>query len=85
MSKLLESLWYDYISQESARSDELNAVSEKIAQSRDFLLGDLNNEQKSALMEYENCLNQLHAVCEKDAFVRGVRFAVQFLGDAVYG
>lgn len=85
MPKLLESLWYNYISQESVRTDELNAVSEKISHSREFLMGDLNNTQKEALLEYEDCLNELHAVCEKDAFVRGIRFAVRFLLDAVSG
>ena len=78
MPNLLESLWYNYISQESVRTDELNAVSEKISRSREFLMGDLNNEQKEALLEYEDCLNQSCAVTEKEAFLSGVRFTAQF-------
>ncbi|MBQ2726269.1 MAG: hypothetical protein IJF78_11235 [Clostridia bacterium] len=86
MNKLLESLWYDYISQEPGRlSDELRAVRCELRVKEDALFGELNNTQKSALLEYEDCLNELHAVCEKDAFVRGIRFAVRFLLDAVSG
>ncbi len=64
MNKLLESLWYNYISQEPWEPDgEMRAVRAQLSLNRDALLGDLNNTQKTALLEYEDCLNRLHAVC----------------------
>ena len=84
MSKLLESIWYDYISQQPAElSQEMRALREELNRSNDLLWGDLNNTQKEEFLEFESCMNRMTGAAEKDAFVRGVRFAVTFLLSAV--
>ncbi|MBQ8370108.1 MAG: DUF3618 domain-containing protein [Clostridia bacterium] len=80
MSKLLESIWYDYVSQQPAEvSAEMQALREELGRTSDALWGDLSNTQKEAFLAFESCMNSMSGVSEKDAFVRGVRFAVMFL------
>ena len=85
MNKLLESIWYDYAVHNMRQTGEMKAVSERLSRSREVLMGELNSWQKSALFEFEENLNELHAVYEKEAFVRGVRFAVGIFLDSVHG
>ena len=66
MSKLLESIWYDYISQQPAElSQEMRALREELNRSNDLLWGDLNNTQKEEFLEFESCMNRMTGAAEK--------------------
>ena len=34
---------------------------------------------------YDNCLNEISDICERKAFIKGIRFATQYLIEAIYG
>lgn len=84
MKKLLEDLWYSYEMQSTVKqSEEEEALMELIVLHEEKLHASLNAEQLEQLKKYEDCVDGLHDIAEKVAFVKGVRFAAAFLTEAL--
>lgn len=85
MNKTLEDLWYSYqtenpndpVSEKKHLAAALNSAGQR-------LRADLTDEQKEALENYEECLNEIGGIAEREAFIKGVRFATKFLIEAMY-
>lgn len=45
----------------------------------------LTEEQVEELEKYKDCLDEMGNIAERNAFVKGVRFAAVFLIEALYG
>lgn len=85
MTGTLEDVWDSWLEAEtgaacSAQAKELLA---KVIQEKDSFLNLLDEKQKDALQAYDDCQNALSAVYEKQAFIKGVRFATGYLLDAL--
>ena len=85
MKRILEDLWYSYQMENAVKfGKEEKEMAKKISIAEDALQKSLNDEQKVALKIYEDCLDEISDACEKKAFVKGIRFAVGFLLEALY-
>ena len=85
MKRILEDLWYSYQMENAVKfGKEEKEMAKKISIAEETLQKSLNDEQKAALKAYEDCLDEISGACEKKAFVKGIRFVVAFLLEALY-
>lgn len=86
MKSLLEKLWDFHLSDQSLETDPDNIIMvEKIADTLDQLLAELNDNQRKLFHTYNDLQNEYHARTEQNAFVDGIHFAAEFLTEAVRG
>ena len=84
MKNLIEDLWFSYfIEERTVISDSDRIIVNSSKQKRDKIYNALNNEQKNDFDDYEENSNNICNIYEKEAFVKGVRFAVEFLFGAI--
>ena len=72
--KILDELWYGNIApfEQSARGDKRFAELLKLLnQNREELSGALTDKQKETLEKYEETMNEMYSVSERDAFSYG--------------
>ena len=80
MNRILEELWYTYQigilaeqkPEEREALDDFVLLQEKLRES-------LTEEQKAIYDNYEICAIKSNCISEKEAFIKGVRFATQYL------
>ena len=53
-----------------------------MARNRDELEETLTEKQKEALEKFEENLNEMHGIAERDAFSHGFRLGVQLMAEA---
>ena len=86
MKNLLEDLWFSYLIEErTVLSDSDRIIVQSSNGKRDKIYNTLNQEQKKDFDDYEVNSNDICNIYEKEAFIKGVRFAVQFLSGATQG
>ena len=86
MHTLLEKLWDFHLSDQSLETDPDKIIMvEKIADTLDQLLAELNDNQRKLFHTYNDLQNEYHARTEQNAFVDGIHFATEFLTEAVRG
>lgn len=84
MTNLLEDLWYSYQSENTDDTkNEKTHLSLAAISSEEKLRSQMTDEQKETLTNYEECLNELGGITEKEASFKGVRFATRFLFEAL--
>lgn len=84
MKKILEDLWYSYLMENSIeRNTEKKKILNILTANEEKLHEKLNKEQKEALENYENSLYEINSISEKEAFIKGIRFATMFLIEAL--
>ena len=80
MCKLLEELWYGNISpfdsvlQDNAQMKELLNLT---VRNSEKLRATLTQEQKEMFEKYEDCINEMTSLCEKEIFVYGFRLGAK--------
>ena len=80
MKHILEDLWYSYeLSNPKIPTKELEEVLEKAYQSEERLRENLNEKENELFLKYEAYMSEISSISEKDAFIRGVRFATKYL------
>ena len=84
MKNLLEELWYSYDmtdtnENEEQRSELLNLI----VLNEDRLKETLNEKEMDILTKLENCIQELNDLSQKEAFIKGVRFATSFMCEAL--
>jgi hypothetical protein len=80
MKHILEDLWYSYeLDNPMMPTKELEEVLEKAYQSEERLRENLNEKENELFLKYEACMSEISSISEKDAFIRGVRFATKYL------
>ncbi len=84
MAKTLDALWYNYQIEKTVQADkEQKDLIHRLALIEKKLASLFNNEQAETFEEFDICINELHGLTEKDAFVKGIRFATQYLIEAL--
>lgn len=80
MKHILEDLWYSYeLGNSMIQTKELEEVLEKAYQSEERLRENLNEKENELFLKYEAYMSEISSISEKDAFIRGVRFATKYL------
>ena len=83
--KILDELWYGNIApfEQSASGDKRFAELLKLLnQNREELSGILTDKQKETLEKYEETMNEMYSVSERDAFSYGFRLGVRLMTEA---
>lgn len=78
LMKTSDELWYGNISpfEQCTRGDKRL----KMARNRDELGATLTDKQKETLKKFEDYMNEMHSVTERDVFSYGFRLGVRFMG-----
>lgn len=85
MKKYLENLWFNYLIEiPIARSEKEKTIINNWSEKEKYFRSILNEEQIKAFNEYDNALSMVSRISEKNAFVKGVMFATQFLFEALH-
>ena len=82
---IINELWYGNISpfEQCTRGDKrLKELLKLVAQNREELDGTLTDKQKETLEKFEDCMNEMHSITERDAFSYGFRLGVQLMAEA---
>ena len=82
--KTLDELWYGNISpfEQCTRGDKrLKELLSLMARNRDELGASLTDKQKETLEKFEDCMNEMHSITERDAFSYGFRLGVQLMAE----
>ena len=80
--KTLDELWYGNISpfEQCTRGDKrLKELLPLMARNRDELGASLTDKQKETLEKFEDCMNEMHSITERDAFSYGFRLGVRLM------
>ena len=90
--KTIDELWYGNISpfEQCTRGDKrLKELLKLVARNREELDGTLTRQDpsdaqraKEALEKFEECMNEMHSITERDAFSYGFRLGVQLMAEA---
>ena len=84
MMKTINGLWYGNISpfEQCTRGDKrLKKLLKLVARNREELDGTLADKQKETLEKFEDCMNEMHSITERDAFSYGFRLGVQLMAE----
>lgn len=85
MKKTIEEIWYGNLIpyEKRKKSEEASQLTERIACHWEVLYESLNEEQKKELHQYDDCLGELFALLEKDAFSEGFRLGAALMIDTL--
>ena len=87
MRGTIDELWYGNVSpfEQCTRGDKLlKELLKLVARNREELYGMLMDKQKETLEKFEECMNEMHSVTERDAFSYGFRLGVQLMTEALF-
>ena len=83
--KTIDELWYGNIApfEQCTRDDKrLKELLKLVARNREELDDTLTDKQKETLEKFEENMNEMHGVCERDAFSYGFRLGVQLMAES---
>ena len=83
--KTIDELWYGNISpfEQCTRGDKrLKELLPLVARNRDELVRSLTDNQKETLEKYEETMNEMYSVSERDAFSYGFRLGVRLMAES---
>lgn len=85
MRQTLEDLWHSYLMEKNEQSKEEREAISKLVEHEGKLRATLNAEQLEMLETDDFCFSEIAYISERDAFIKGVRFATRYLIEALYG
>ena len=80
MNNTLEALWYGNICpyEEIGRDNtEVKELMGLIVRNREVLSATLSEKQKEMLEKYDDCNNEMIALCNRDIFIEGFRLGMR--------
>ena len=83
--KTIDELWYGNVApfEQCTRGDKrLKELLSLVARNREELDSTLTDRQKEILEKFEENMNEMHGVCERDAFSYGFRLGVQLMAES---
>ena len=83
--KTIDELWYGNVApfEQCTRGDQrLKELLSLVARNREELDGTMTDKQKEILEKFEENMNEMHGVCERDAFSYGFRLGVQLMAES---
>ena len=85
--EITNELWYGNVSpfEQCTRGDkQLKELLSLMARNRDELEETLTEKQKETLEKFEENMNEMHGIAERDAFSYGFRLGVQLMAEAFF-
>ena len=85
--KLINELWYGNVApfEQCTRGDkQMKELLSLMARNRDELGEGLTEKQKEILEKFEENMNEMHGIAERDAFSYGFRLGVQLMAEAFF-
>ena len=85
LMKILDELWYGNVSpfEQCTRGDkQMKELLSLMARNRDELGEGLTEKQKETLEKFEEALNEMHSIAERDAFSYGLRLGIRLTAEA---
>ena len=85
LMKILDELWYGNIApfEQCTRGDkQMKELLSLMARNHDELDEGLTEKQKETLEKFEDCMNEMHSITERDAFSYGFRLGVRLMAEA---
>lgn len=76
MRTLLEELWYGNVypqEQSTEHNSEIKELISLMGKNRDLLSSALTAEQNLTLEKYDDCINEMNSIIEKEVFAYGFR------------
>ena len=83
--KTIDELWYGNVApfEQCTRDDKrLKELLKLVARNREELDSTLTDKQKETLEKFEENMNEMHGVAERDAFSHGFRLGVQLMAES---
>ena len=84
---IINELWYGNVSpfEQCTRGDKrLKELLKLVARNREDLDGTLTEKQKETLEKFEDCMNEMHSITERDAFSYGFRLGMRLAVEAFF-
>ncbi len=88
MRTLLEEFWYGNINpQEQSTEHNLDVkhLINLMGKNRDTLSAMLTDEQKATLEKYDDCVNEMYGIIEREAFAYGFRLGGRLMLEMLTG
>ena len=82
---IIKELWYGNIApfEQCTREDkQLKELLKLVARNKDELDATLTDKQKEVLEKFEENMNEMHSITERDAFSYGFRLGVRLIAEA---
>ena len=82
---IIKELWYGNVApfEQCTRSDkQLKELLKLVARNKEELDGTLTEKQKEIFEKFEENMNEMHCITERDAFSYGFRLGVQLMAEA---
>ena len=82
---IINELWYGNVSpfEQCTRGDKrLKELLKLVARNREELDDTLTEKQKETLEKFEDCMNEMHSITERDAFSYNFRLGVQLIAES---
>lgn len=83
--RITDELWYDNVSpfEQCTRGDKkLKELLKLMARNREEVDASLTEKQKETLEKFEDCMNEMHSITERDAFSHGFRLGTRLIAEA---
>ena len=88
MMTLLEELWYVNVSpqeQSKEHSREIKNLIELMGKNRDSLSAALTEQQKETLAKYDDCVNEMYGIIEREISAYDFRLGSQLMLETLTG
>ena len=88
MRTLLEELWYGNIypqEQSTKNNREVKNLISLMGKNREELSATFTDEQNVTLEKYDDCVNEMYSIIERDAFAYGFRLGGRFMLETLTG
>ena len=82
---IIKELWYGNVApfEQCTRGDkQLKELLKLVARNKEELDATLTDKQKETLEKFEENMNEMHGIAERDAFSYGFRLGVQLMAEA---
>ena len=88
MRTLLEELWYGNVypqEQSTEHNSEIKELISLMGKNREILSSALTAEQNLTLEKYDDCLNEMNSIIEKEVFAYGFRLGGRLMLETLTG
>ena len=88
MRTLLEELWYSNVypqEQSTEHNSEIKELISLMGKNRELLSSALTAEQNLTLEKYDDCVNEMNAIIEKEVFAYGFRLGGRLMIEVLTG
>ena len=88
MSGVIEELWYGNIDPQVQRVEgnkEIKNLLNLMGKNRDELSGTLTDKQKEILEKYDDCVNEMYCIIERETFAYGFKLGGRLMCEMLSG